>query len=112
MDSKNNTRVYIDQKNRQYIPAFVGKSGREVHAAFLSSKVVNSRGELVSESYGQLCTIVNTHNVNKHPRLHLAGRGTEITCKKCLAKLAEIEAAKVQEFSENLYAGLGMAGVN
>ena len=109
MNSNNNTRVYIDQENRQYVPAFVGNSGREVHAAFLSSKVVNSHGELVSEDYGQLCTVVNTHNVNKHPRIHLARKGTEITCKKCLAKLAAIEAAKVQEFSEKLYAGLGMA---
>lgn len=105
----NNTRVYVEQENRQYVPAFVGNGGREVHVAYLHSKVVNGRGELVSEDYRHLCTVVNTHDVNRHPRLRLARKGTEVTCKKCLAKLAAIEAAKVQEFSEKLYAGLGMA---
>ncbi len=104
-----NTRTYVEPKDRKYVPAFVGKSGNEVHAAFLTSRVVNSRGELVAEEYGHICTVVNTHNVNKHPRVQLARKGTEITCKKCLAMLAKIEAAKVQEFADKLYGSLGMA---
>lgn len=69
-----------------YTPVKVGRGGKVVHAG-----VAHKNGWRTE--YHSLCTVVNTHNINSHPHAVELPPKYAVTCKHCLAIMAE-EAAK------------------
>jgi len=75
--------------NTQYQPIKVGKSGTKVHAGTISGYVQKGHYAEPQPVYSQVCTVVNTHYINRPVGVAKLPIGTEITCTKCLAELAK-----------------------
>jgi hypothetical protein len=73
----------------EYQPIQVGKSGKKVHAGKISGYVQKGHYSAPRPVYAELCTVVNTHYINRPVGVALLPAGTEITCEKCLRFMAE-----------------------
>jgi hypothetical protein len=93
-----------------YTPLKAG-TGHKVHAGVVVREITKENrkyGQKVGKVYDSLCTLTNTHNINKSVKLFLLPEGTEITCEMCLARIAKEQEQEqgLQKFSEKLYASL------
>lgn len=76
--------------NNTYTPLKAGR-GKEVHAGVVVGEITKENrqyGQKIGKVYRSLCTLTNTHNVNKNVALYLLPAGTAITCAMCLSRIA------------------------
>lgn len=95
---------------KQYTPLKAG-NGNKVHAGEVVSEITKENrkfGQKVGKVYRSICTLTNTHNINKNVNLYLLPEGTKITCEMCLARIAKEQEQErgLEQFSEKLYAGI------
>lgn len=74
-----------------YTPIKLGRTGKEVHAgeATVTGKRRIAGTEIEIKTYRSICASVNSHDVNSRPGTVAMPEGTEVTCKKCLARIKQ-----------------------